>query len=82
MKAEWTRDEVDRIEDAAYNAGLAVGERVERERIIKLLFEQSKTYINLTGGAVSESVMDQFEGCGCCSGVSQQDIINLIKGEN
>jgi hypothetical protein len=39
MKAEWTRDEVDRIEDAAYNAGLAVGERVERERIVALLLD-------------------------------------------
>ena len=37
MKVEWTRAQVDAIESRAYDAGVAVGERMERTRMEKIL---------------------------------------------
>ena len=37
MKVVWTDAEVNKIENTAYMTGIAVGEHMERERIIGLL---------------------------------------------
>ncbi len=37
MKVEWTRQQVDDLENSAYMAGIAVGENMERTRMEKIL---------------------------------------------
>ncbi len=57
--------------------------RLERERIIKLLFEEGKHGINFFNKEpYFDSNFDRLVGCGCCAELGRGDIIALIKGEN
>ena len=67
MKVVWTDAEVNKIENTAYVTGIAVGERMERERIIDLVDHT----LWLVGD--EQHIPRLCEGC---------DFIELIKGEN
>ncbi|NBR24513.1 MAG: hypothetical protein EBU08_12225 [Micrococcales bacterium] len=71
MRESFTPEEVDRIEEKAYEVGVGIGATQERERIIALL-EHERYYTNGD---------DQFETAHSVPCVTCKNIA-LIKGEN
>lgn len=68
----YTSDEVDSIEEAAFDKGWSAGCEAERKRIIALI--QERTYDSKTGNDLCW-IAD-------ISNVTQSELIELIKGEN
>lgn len=46
MRSSFTPEEVDRIENKAYEVGISVGERQERERILQAVFDVRDDYVH------------------------------------
>ena len=68
MRDSFTPEEVDRIENKAYEVGVGIGVTQERERIIALL-EESRVY--LVDGVLQPTAFTNISAA-----------IALIKGEN
>ena len=45
MQQDYTAEEVERLEQAAWQFGISVGEQTERERIIKLIQDLEKSHV-------------------------------------
>lgn len=45
MQQDYTAEEVERLEQTAWQFGVSVGEQTERERIIKLIQDLEKSHV-------------------------------------
>ena len=63
MKKTFTAEEVDKIENQAYETGLAVGKYAEQKRLIDLIESMSKTPTESLGSLVwTRHILDKIEG--------------------
>ena len=66
----------------AEKQGIALGVNVERERIIKLLFDEGKHSIYPSNGKqIFISNFERLTGCGCCAELDENWLKQLIKGD-
>ena len=98
MKVEWTRQQVDDLENSAYMAGIAVGENMERTRMEKILDageENRQADIELGRqlereriiALITERTYDSYTGGDLCwvmdaSNVKKSELLKLIEGED